>query len=54
MIFINAPRISQLCYNMNIGSTEPKFAILEDGTQGIIKLFNGPEGNLVLFNEYLC
>lgn len=54
VIFINAPRISQLCYNMNIGSTEPKFAILEDGTQVITKLFNGSEGNLVLFNEYLC
>mgnify|MGYP003418773221 CR=1 FL=1 len=54
MIFINEPKISQLCYNMNLGSTEPKFAILEDGTQAIIKLFNGPEGNLVLFNEYLC
>lgn len=39
---------------MNIGSTEPKFAILEDGTQVVVKLYNGPEGNLVLFNEYLC
>jgi hypothetical protein len=39
---------------MNLGSTEPKFAILEDGTQVVTKLYNGPEGNLVLFNEYLC
>ena len=54
VIFINEPKISQLCYNMNIGSTEPKFAILEDGTQVVTKLYNGPEGNLVLFNEYLC
>lgn len=54
MIFINEPRISQLCYNMDLGSTEPKFAILDDGTQVITKLINGPEGNLVLFNEYLC
>ena len=54
MIFINEPRISQLCYNINLGSTEPKFAILEDGTQVVTKLYNGPEGNLVLFNEYLC
>lgn len=53
-IFINAPRISQLCYNINLGSTEPKFAILDDGTQVVTKLYNGPEGNLVLFNEYLC
>lgn len=54
VIFINEPRISQLCYNMKIGSTEPKFAILDDGRQVITKLYNGPEGNLVLFNEYLC
>lgn len=54
VIFINEPKISQLCYNMNLGSTDPKFAILEDGTQVVTKLYNGPEGNLVLFNEYLC
>lgn len=54
MIFINEPKISQLCYNINLGATEPKFAILEDGTQVVTKLYNGPEGNLVLFNEYLC
>ena len=54
VLFINEPKISQLCYDMNLGSTEPKFAILEDGTQVVTKLFNGPEGNLVLFNEYLC
>lgn len=52
--FINEPKISQLCYSMNLGSTEPKFAILEDGTQVVTKLYNGPEGNLVLFNEYIC
>lgn len=45
VIFINEPKISQLCYSMNLGSTEPKFAILEDGTQVVTKLFNGPEGN---------
>lgn len=54
VIFINEPRISQLCYDINLGSTKPKFAILDDGTQVIAKLYNGPEGNLVLFNEYLC
>lgn len=37
-----------------MGSTEPKFAVLDDGTQVVTKLYNGPEGNLVLFNEYLC
>lgn len=39
---------------MNIGVTEPKYAILDDGTQAIVKLAQGPEGNLVLFNEYVC
>lgn len=38
---------------MTIGVTEPKYALLSDGTQSIVKLSNGPEGNLVLFNEYL-
>jgi hypothetical protein len=54
VIFINEPKIIRLCNNIKIGSTEPKFAVLEDGTQVITKLMNGPEGNLVLFNEYLC
>ncbi len=39
---------------MNIGITEPKYAILDDGTQAVVKLSHGPEGNLVLFNEYVC
>lgn len=46
--------ISQIHYNMNIGVTEPKYAILDDGSQSIVKLLNGPEGNLVLFNEFIC
>lgn len=54
MLLIKEPTISQLCYNMGLGITEPKFAILDDGMQVITKLFNGPEGNLVLFNEYIC
>lgn len=46
--------IHQLCYNIDLGSTEPKFAFLSDGSQAVVKLMNGPQGNLVLFNEYLC
>lgn len=46
--------IQQLCYNIDLGSTEPKFAFLSDGSQAVVKLMNGPQGNLVLFNEYLC
>lgn len=54
MEFISEQKIQQLCYDMSIGATQPKFATLKDGTQVIVKLFNGIEGNLVLFNEYLC
>lgn len=39
---------------MNIGITEPKYAILSNGTPVVVKLFNGVEGNLILFNEYIC
>ena len=39
---------------MNIGITEPKYATLDDGSQIVVKLSHGPEGNLVLFNEYVC
>lgn len=39
---------------MNIGITEPKYAILDDNSQIVVKLSHGPEGNLVLFNEYVC
>lgn len=39
---------------MNIGITEPKYAILDDGSQIVVKLSHGSEGNLVLFNEYVC
>lgn len=39
---------------MNIGIIEPKYAILDNGSQIVVKLSHGPEGNLVLFNEYVC
>ncbi len=51
---IKEKHIAQIQYNMNIGVTEPKYALLDDGTQVIVKLAQGPEGNLVLFNEYVC
>lgn len=51
---IREKHIAQICYNMDIGITEPKYAVLDDGTQIVVKLSHGPEGNLVLFNEYLC
>lgn len=45
VIFIKEPIIQQLCYNMAIGITEPKYALLSNGIQAIVKLSNGPEGN---------
>lgn len=51
---IKVKYISQILYNMNVGITEPKYAILNDGSQSVVKLSHGPEGNLVLFNEYIC
>lgn len=51
---IKEKHIAQIHYNMNIGITEPKYAVLDDDTQIVVKLSHGPEGNLVLFNEYVC
>lgn len=51
---IKEMHIAQIHYNMNIGITEPKYATLDDGSQIVVKLSHGPEGNLVLFNEYVC
>lgn len=39
---------------MGNGITEPKLAITDDNTPVVVKTYNGPEGLLVLFNEYLC
>lgn len=39
---------------MGLGITEPKFAFLDNDIQAVVKVYNGVEGNLVLFNEYLC
>lgn len=38
---------------MTNGCTGPVRAYLDDDTHVIIKLYNNPEGNLTLFNEYL-
>lgn len=46
--------IATINYDCPIGVTEPKYALLDEGTQAIVKLFNGPQGNLALFNEYVC
>ncbi|MCB6571545.1 hypothetical protein LI142_18760 [Eubacterium limosum] len=46
--------IKQIERPMGNGCTEPFLAITDDNVQVVIKLFNNIEGNLVLFNEYVC
>ncbi len=54
MIAIKYKHIRIVQHNIGNGITEPKFAITDDDILTIIKTFNGPEGNLILFNEYFC
>lgn len=51
---IQFEHIKTVQYTMNNGITEPKMAANDDSTPVIVKTYNGPEGSLVLFNEYLC
>ena len=52
MVVIRFEHIKMVQHNMNNGITEPKLAMTDDNTPVIVKTFNGPEGLLVLFNEY--
>ena len=51
---IRFKHIKTVQHNMGNGITEPKLAITDDNTPVVVKTYNGPEGLLVLFNEYLC
>ena len=54
MTVIRYEHIKTVQHNINNGITEPKFALTDDDTPVVVKTFNGPEGILVLFNEYFC
>lgn len=54
MVFIKYQRIQVVEYTYENGVTEPKFCLLDNGTECIVKLNNNIQGNLILFNEYLC
>ncbi len=54
MIAIRYEHIRTVQHNIGNGITEPKFATTDDNIPVIVKTFNGPEGSLVLFNEYFC
>ena len=54
MFAIRFEHIKTVQHNIGNGITEPKFGTTDDNTLVVIKTFNGPEGTLVLFNEYFC
>lgn len=54
MLDIKVSHIKKVDHDIGNGITEPKFAFDDDNTSMVIKVFNGVEGNLVLFNEYFC
>lgn len=54
MVAIRLEHIRTVQHNIGNGITEPKLAMTDDNTPVIIKTLNGPEGSLVLFNEYVC
>ena len=54
MIAIRFEHIKTVQHDIGNGVTVPKFATTSSNTQVVVKTFNGPQGNLVLFNEYLC
>ena len=54
MSFISIVHIKQIQNYIGAGITEPTLALSDDGTLVVIKKYNCIEGNLVLFNEYIC
>lgn len=53
MAAIRLEHIRTVQHNMGNGITELKLAMTDDNIPVIIKTLNGPEGSLVLFNEYV-
>ena len=54
MLAIRFAHIKTVQHNIGNGITEPKLAMTDDNTPVVVKTYNGPEGSLVLFNEYFC
>lgn len=54
MNVIQFKHIKVVQQNFTNGITEPKLAMTDDNTLVVVKTYNGPEGSLVLFNEYFC
>lgn len=54
VIAIEFEHIKTVQHNMGNGITEPKLSMTDGNVPVVVKTYNGPEGSLVLFNEYLC
>jgi hypothetical protein len=54
VIVIRYEHIKVVQHDIGNGITEPKFGMTDDNTPVVVKTYNGPEGLLVLFNEYFC
>lgn len=54
MGIIGWEHIKVVQHTIENGITQPKFAMTDDNNQVVVKTCNGPEGNLVLFNELFC
>jgi len=54
VITIRFEHIKVVQHNIGNGITEPKLAMTDANIPVVVKTYNGPEGSLVLFNEYLC
>lgn len=47
------PKVTLIQSKVGNGITDPKYAVLENTTNIVLKEYNGNEGNLILFNEYV-
>ena len=54
VLIIHLEHIKTVQHNIGNGITEPKLGMTYNDIPVVIKTYNGPEGQLVLFNEYLC
>lgn len=53
-IYIKYIRVKEVLYKLTNGCTDPVRSILENDILAIVKLYNNPQGNLTLVNEYIC
>ena len=54
VIAIRFEHIKTVQHTISNGITEPKLGMTDGNIPVVIKTYNGPEGSLVLFNEYFC